>query len=373
MKTFLLLFTLLCLFFSGIFAQFPGYNPSAETWQQANHALKKDDLTTALKLYQQVLGHCQKSNDLICEANAAEAIALVLKKQRNFASAREYCRHSLRTGFPTFRAYYILAQAAFEDANNIADALNYCDEGLKKFPGNEELIYYKRLISANSPKLHVSSSLSSPSPAPRQWEANSNRDSYSGTTPYLSGVENEVISEMNLARSNPAQYAKHLEELKQFYSGNLLKLPGQVPVLTREGVKAVKEAILYLKSAAALPELRASEGLSKAAKDHVIDQSRSGKTGHTGQDGSQPHQRMERYGSWQGISGENIAYGDHNARMIVMQLIIDDGVPDRGHRENIFNSRFRVAGVAIGSHPVYQTICVITYAGDYIEAGKNQQ
>jgi len=73
-----------------------------------------------------------------------------------------------------------------------------------------------------------------------------------------------------------------------------------------------------------------------ACKDHVLDTGPSGLTGHTGTDGSSPFDRMGKYVSLEGTSGENIAYGLSSPERVIMQLAIDDGVASRGHRANIF-------------------------------------
>lgn len=185
---------------------------------------------------------------------------------------------------------------------------------------------------------------------------------------YLSSVEKEIIYEINLFRSNPAEYAeKYISPLAKLYKGKLLYYPNDKPLLTKEGVRALNECVRELKKAKPIPIVYPSEGLTKAATDHVKDQSKTGKTGHYGKDRSDSRRRMERYGDWQIRIGENIAYGGISSRQIIIYLLIDDGVYDRGHRKNFLRPEFTTVGVSTGKHPEYNTMCVMDFAGSFID------
>ncbi|HET6490583.1 MAG TPA: CAP domain-containing protein [Syntrophales bacterium] len=180
-------------------------------------------------------------------------------------------------------------------------------------------------------------------------------------------LEKVIVKEVNLARTNPGFYASWLRGTRQHYRGTQLRRPGEAPVRTQEGLTAVDEAIRFLDKQKPVGSLTLSRGLSLAARDLVAAQGASGGFGHKGPDGSLPSDRIERHGAWESIIGENVAYGQQTARDVVAAFIVDDGVPGRGHRKNLYNAGYHVMGVDCGPHSTYGTTCAITFAGGFRE------
>lgn len=185
---------------------------------------------------------------------------------------------------------------------------------------------------------------------------------------YLSPLEKEVIYEINLFRSNPEQYAEqYIAPLAKYYNKKILNYPGDRPIKTIEGQRALTECVNYLRKASPKPILYPDKNLSRAARSHQLDQQKTGKTGHLSSDGSTMRDRVQRFGEWKIGIGENIAYGNTSARQIVIFLLIDDGVSNRGHRDMLLRSDMKLVGVAYGKHPVYETMCVMDFAGGMAE------
>ncbi|MFN2566626.1 MAG: CAP domain-containing protein [Gemmatimonadaceae bacterium] len=182
-------------------------------------------------------------------------------------------------------------------------------------------------------------------------------------------LERGVLEELNRARTNPARFAAELEARLPHFRGSIYRRPGaEVGVRTVEGAAAVREAVRVLRATRPLAALRLSHGMSAGAADHVRDHGPRGGMGHAGRDGSTPAARVNRYGRWFGVISENIQYGRAaNAHEVIADLVIDDGVSDRGHRRNALDPAVRVAGVSCGSHATYGQMCVIVHASDYSE------
>jgi uncharacterized protein YkwD len=183
----------------------------------------------------------------------------------------------------------------------------------------------------------------------------------------LSQAERDLLNEINQARAHPQVYASYLEKLKPLFNGNEYKAAGQAGIKTEEGWSAVEDAIKFLRATKPLGPLSMSHGLCLAAQAHVKDQSGTGATGHKGNDSSFIEQRVKAFGTWQGGIGENLTYGDESAREQLLTWLIDDGFASRGHRRRIMSADYRVAGIACGPHPEFQTMCVLTLAGGFVD------
>lgn len=184
---------------------------------------------------------------------------------------------------------------------------------------------------------------------------------------FLSPLEREVVQEINLARSNPQQYASYLEQMKPHFKGNTYQPPGKTGLVTQEGLGALDDAINFLRSAKPLSPYAVSKGMCSGAGVHAKDLGPKGATGHKGSDGSFCEQRVARFGSWEGDIGENISYGSESAREQVIYLLIDDGVTNRGHRRRLLSPSYKVVGVSCGSHTQSGGVCVITFAGGFAD------
>lgn len=179
-----------------------------------------------------------------------------------------------------------------------------------------------------------------------------------------------IVAETNRMRANPAAYAEELVALLDRYTEDgKIELPEiGFAYETHEGMAAVYEAIEVLRGTDPLPQLEPAIGLELAALDHVEDIGPLSILGHIGSDDTLPRERALRYGAFDSLHGENISYQYdplNVAQWHLMMLVIDDGVPDRGHREALLNPSYQVTGVACGYHAGFNNMCVMTYADGY--------
>lgn len=182
-------------------------------------------------------------------------------------------------------------------------------------------------------------------------------------------LEQEVINEINLLRADPSGYARRLEEIQSSYEGVLrMREEGLAPIRTVEGVAPLLEAVAFLKQLRPMGPLASLDALVAAARDHVRDQGPTEAIGHRGSDGSNSFERISRHGRSTGLSAEVIDYGWTSAREIVMDLLIDDGIADRGHRRNLLIPRYVHAGAACGPHRRFGVMCVVEMAEAFTPA-----
>jgi uncharacterized protein YkwD len=154
--------------------------------------------------------------------------------------------------------------------------------------------------------------------------------------------ETAVLAEINFVRARPADYAERLRN--------------------NEPTPATLEAIAALQQRRPAPPLAVSPGLAASAAEHAADEGANGAFEHTGSDGSSAGERMHRHGVWAGVLAEEMSAGEETPQDVVRQLIVDEDVPGRGHRNDLLDPYLKRAGVACAPHRVYRVICVIDLA-----------
>jgi uncharacterized protein YkwD len=166
-------------------------------------------------------------------------------------------------------------------------------------------------------------------------------------------LEGELLEELNFARTQPRDYAQVL--LDEAASPR-----SQASSFAWENPRDLDEAVAFLMRQRPLPPLKANGRLGDAALSYASLQGRQGGFGHQSA-GLSLSQRMQERGLFAGMMAEDISYGYRRPRDVVRQLIVDSGVPSRGHRNNIFGA-YQSVGIGCGPHRVYGAMCVLDFA-----------
>jgi len=164
----------------------------------------------------------------------------------------------------------------------------------------------------------------------------------------MTGQEMEMVNEINLLRSNPSGYIQYVDAYV-----NEQRRTGGFPV----DQSVVNELKSELRQLGALSILSPSQCVYQAAKNHGIDQKPTGDVNHEGRDGSWPWDRVRRACSNMQDGNENLVAGTPSVRTAVILLLIDEGIPSRGHRKTLLKPEWRYVGCynigTVGSFPHY--------------------
>lgn len=184
----------------------------------------------------------------------------------------------------------------------------------------------------------------------------------------LNAVERDALLHINLVRTDPQRYAREfIAPRRAYYNAEGVYRDPSLPAEFAgyqlvEGLSAVDDCLRRLERARPCQPVTLYEELTLAAAAHAEDQRISGATGHLGSDGASLGIRLRRVGDWRGKLGEVSAYGFSSGRQFVTHFLIDDGVPDRSHRERLLDPSFRLVGIDFRAHPIYGSALVADFA-----------
>ena len=163
---------------------------------------------------------------------------------------------------------------------------------------------------------------------------------------FMSSKEKDVVFLCNLARINGPLFIKTI--LKPYLESKEMK-----------SNRNVKSLINTLNQQNPLPAIQADQLLYQLAYSHA---NVSGKRGTTGHDGFDSRFKKANKSFWN--FAENCYYGHNNAMEITLELLIDNGVTDLGHRKNMLNRDLGFIGVSIQPHrSIYAYNCVMEFGG----------
>lgn len=168
-----------------------------------------------------------------------------------------------------------------------------------------------------------------------------------GTTS-MNSNEMEMVDEINLLRSNPSAYVQYVNAYVAEQKRN-----GGFPI----SQAIVNELNSELQQLPPLSRLTPLQCIYEAARRHGQDQKPTGDVNHQGTDGAWPWDRVRRACPDLKDGNENLVAGLSSVRASVITLLIDEGIPNRGHRKTLLKPEWQYVAChnigTVGMFPNY--------------------
>jgi uncharacterized protein YkwD len=191
-----------------------------------------------------------------------------------------------------------------------------------------------------------------------------------GDTASLTDFQKEQIIALNMVRTQPKYYAQQILQPLINALKTIPKEQNQIEwevhfnwekapriIIKREETwriiwentsafrNAAESLYTSLTRMAPVGILSANRALMQAAQKHAVWMQKTDTFSHTGEAKSDISKRLKNEGIQFGLAGENIQYSGYTPYLIVLDLLIDEGIPGYGHRENILNATFSAIGI----------------------------
>lgn len=166
----------------------------------------------------------------------------------------------------------------------------------------------------------------------------------------LSQKEQTMFYWVNVFRKNP----------KKFYSAVIKEFIRQFPEANKQEVKSLERDINKVNTP--LPLFVPDAGLIQMSYAHSNDlKRRGGVITHKSSSGKDFGQRIKEAGNY-GCGAENIFIGSDGPLEALIMLLVDYGVPDKGHRLNLLDPAFGRMGLSFSQVATNKTVIVQEFA-----------
>jgi hypothetical protein len=181
----------------------------------------------------------------------------------------------------------------------------------------------------------------------------------------------EVMSEINLARTKPSEYAAKLERISSTLQGRKVKV-GKSTMKLKEGAAIFDETIQYLLNIGHMEPLELCDGLSESANEllSILIIQEGVDMSDFNLDIYDLEHRLDHFGVYFGEFSELIDYGSFDPEFIVVNFLLSDGDETRNDRHTVMNPLMKYCGITSGILPSTKKCTILNFVQHYFKPGE---